>query len=175
MQNLNRTFTGRTTHYSPDGYGRDWYIMHNNGGISKNPCTTGFSTDKSPKQRTFSPPQPKMEAKFTRYTSDGSGRDAYIQCNFGGLVSAYGSKPFYTTLRTWSPIKTPNTNDIYFKSQQMWLRRRARKNSFQEDLNSRLSAPKRIEQHSSSPSKRSWDSPSKNSMNSSRVPYPKAG
>lgn len=170
MQNLNRTFTGRTIHYLPDGYGRDWYIMHNNGGISKNPCTTGFSTDKSPNHRTFSPPQPKMEAKFTRYTPDGSGRDTYIQSNFGGLVSTNSSKPFNTTLRTWSPIKTPKPNKNYSKRQQTLLYRNSKKNYFQENLSSRLSVPKRIEQRSISPSKRTWGSQIKNLT---QVPYPK--
>lgn len=174
MQNLNRTFAGRTAYYSPDGHGRDWYILHNHGGLIKKPCVTGLNSESSPKNRTYSPPQPKMEAKFTRYSSDGSGRDAYIHSNFGGLVSPYGSKPFYTTLRTWSPTKTVNNNNIYFQSQQVWSNQRTRKNSAQEELNSRLSAPKKVESFglSSSESPRKERLSSKNSV---RVPFPKLG
>ena len=168
MQSLNRTFAGRTAYYSPDGYGRDWYILHNHGGLVKKPCITGLNAESSPKNRTYSPPQPKMEAKFTRYSSDGSGRDAYIHSNFGGLVSPYGSKPFYKTLRT------VNNNDAYYQSQNAWMRRRARKNSAQEQLSSRLSAPKKSESFEGNFS----ESPRKgrlSSMNSVRVPFPKLG
>jgi hypothetical protein len=164
MHSLSRTFTGKTTHYSPDGYGRDWYILHNNGGVYKKGCVTGFSNEKSSPKREYSPPQPRMQAKFTRYSSDGSGRDAYINSNSGGLLYQYGAKPFHTTLRNWSPIKSPDQNDMLFQTQQQWLRRRARKNSVQEDLNKRLSVPKKKEVES--PLLRSIIVPKK-------VPYPK--
>lgn len=152
MNSLSRTFTGKTSHYSPDGHGRDWYILHNNGGVFKKPCTTGFNSSPSPAQQAFSPPQPRFEAKLAKYTSDGSGRDAYILSKGGGLISEYTSKPFYTTLRTWSPIKSYNPKDLYYKSQQQWQRSKAKKNTEQLELTSRLSMPKRTET-SYSPSK----------------------
>lgn len=170
MQNLNRTFAGRTAYYYPDGCGRDWYILHNHGGLVKKPCVTGLNAESSPRARAYSPPQPRMEAKFARYSSDGSGRDAYIHSNFGGLVSSYGSKPFYTTLRTWSPVKTVTNNDVYSQSQQVWLKRRARKNSAQGELCSRLSAPKKTDSFYSYS-----ESPKKNRLSthgSVRVPFP---
>ena len=147
MNSLARTFTGKTTHYSPDGYGRDWYILHNNGGVSKKPCVTGFSNENSPVKRPYSPPQPRMQAKFIRYSSDVTGRDAYINVNSGGMHYPYGSRPFYTTLRTWSPIKSNDSSDMYFQTQQLWLKRRARKNSSQDEMTSRLSAPKKREEN----------------------------
>ena len=153
MNSLARTFSGKTTHYSPDGCGRDWYILHNNGGVYRKPCVTGFSNEKSPVKHEYSPPQPRMQAKYIKYSSDGTGRDAYINVNSGGLHYPYGSRPFYTTLRTWSPIKTHDSNDLYFKTQQIWLKRRARKNSMQEETTSRLSAPKKREENSSPTSK----------------------
>lgn len=145
MNSLARTFTGKTSHYSPDGYGRDWYILHNNGGVYKKPCVTGFSNEKSSVKHDYSPPQPRMQAKFIRYSSDGSGRDAYINVNSGGLHSPYGSRPFYTTLRTWSPMKVHDSNDMLYKTQQSWLHKRTRKNSLQDELTARLSMPKRKE------------------------------
>lgn len=165
MNNLGRTFTGKTSHYSPDGYGRDWYILHNNGGVFKQPCVTGFNTSPSPVQRTYSPPQPRMNAKLAKYSSDGSGRDAYILSKGGGLISDYGSKPFHITLRTWSPIKTYNKNDLYYKSQQQWMRSKAKKNTEQLELTTRLSAPKRTE---------TSYSPSKNSKNSTNLAFYKS-
>ncbi|OMJ95173.1 hypothetical protein SteCoe_1549 [Stentor coeruleus] len=163
MLSLQRTFAGKTSHYSPDGYGRDWYILHDNGGVYKKACVTGFGKEKKQVAREYSPPQPRMDAKFIRYSSDGSGRDAYINCNSGGLISPYKSKPFRTTLREWSPIKLIDTSDMFYRSQQMWMKRRARKNSAQGELSSRLSVPKR----------REVISPVKTSSTSKRVPYPK--
>ena len=164
MKSLGRTFTGKTSHYAPDGYGRDWYILHDNGGVYKKGSTTGFSNERASPIREYSPPKPKMQAKFIRYSSDGSGRDAYINNNSGGLLYPYGSKPFYTTLRNWSPIKYNDLTDQHLRTQKQWLRKQPRKNPFQEELTSRLSIPKRRENHFSL---------AKTLLAPKRVPYPK--
>lgn len=79
----------RGTTYHNDGTGRDAYIFNDNG---------GFSVMKKPREqnkpgtlhnayirRYNSKPRPRLEAKPFKYLADGSGRDAYIKLNDGGL------------------------------------------------------------------------------------------
>ncbi|OMJ91567.1 hypothetical protein SteCoe_5818 [Stentor coeruleus] len=158
---LSRTFAGKTAHYSPDGYGRDSYILTDNGGIFKKGFITALSKN-HPNPNNSPPRQPRIYAKLARYSSNGTGRDSYININSGGLLSQYGSKPFHTTLRKWSPIKLINTNDMLYKTQHKWLMSRSRKNPGQEAMTSRLSAPK----------SRLSDSPQKSSVTSKRLILP---
>lgn len=89
-----------------------------------------------------------MDAKVTKYTSNGTGRDSYISSNGGGLYSSYGSRPFHTTLRDSSPPITPDSRDLFFRTQTQWLRQKRTRRTSLDELSTRLSVPKnRKEKH----------------------------
>ncbi|CAG9314415.1 unnamed protein product [Blepharisma stoltei] len=142
MITLYRTFAGNTSHYSPDGNGRDSYIIQNNGGICRTACTTVTKSGSPSPRRDYSPPKPKLDAKVFRYNSNGSGRDTYISWNGGGMYSSYGSKPFHMSLREHSPSQTIESSDIFFKTQTQWLRQKRNRRSSLDDVTKRLSVPK---------------------------------
>jgi hypothetical protein len=70
---------GRRSHYASNGTGRDLYISINNGGLGPT-----YKPAPAPDVRRFSAKRvvaqaaPRIENKFTTYTSNGCGRDSYI-------------------------------------------------------------------------------------------------
>ena len=85
--------------YAVNGSGRDSYIAIDNGGLyypyepSYNPETGTFKTRRQNKNPTSS-----IEAKYTNYTSDGSGRDSYIRYLDFNMLNSYiaGSTEAFT-------------------------------------------------------------------------------
>lgn len=102
MSSLYRTFHPKMTSYSPDGFGRDSYILTDNGGVFR--AGSRLSKFKSMQARSSCcSPSPPIPAKPTSYQSDGMGRDSYICVNYGGLVDPYHSgKNFAKSLRNSS-------------------------------------------------------------------------
>ena len=140
MSTLYRTEALKTSHYSPNGEGRDSYIYVNNGGVDRNKCPYNFNEDSRITRRSFSPVSPRLESKPIKYKSDGTGRDTYIGSNHGGLSSGYEKHSFYKSLRQPSPV-TPKFS--FFNTQTAWLqRRRAQDAENQKQLSRRLSLPK---------------------------------
>jgi hypothetical protein len=141
MKGLNRTFAGRISSYSPDGFGRDSYISYNNGGSFKVPSSVRrviTSVDRTANSPT------KIKAKIIKYTSDGSGRDSYVHCNAGGLVNSSEASQFQASLRSW----TPNNRSFlgsFNKSIQKTSWKQVKVSQDQAKLDSRLSIPKRVE------------------------------
>lgn len=70
----------RSVYYPPTGTGRDTYIMIDNGGTnSKYTCQgvpeLGNFMKFGPLNRSY---KPSSNAKFQKYSSDGTGRDKYV-------------------------------------------------------------------------------------------------
>lgn len=144
MIGLNRTFTGRISSYSPDGYGRDSYIACNNGGIFKTGSLTRDNRKTSIDRSKIAPPLVQVQAKIARYESDGTGRDSYVTSNVGGLAFNPKSKPFHTSLRSWTPIISKPCN-YFYPSLNPLNQKLSLIAASQNQLNSRLSIPKRVE------------------------------
>jgi len=103
---LNRTFNPTWVTYRGDGYGRDQYIVFNNGGLNEQRMYTGVQSSKhdfkvSPHAHRRIQVTPHKEATAFDYTPDGSGRDLYIIRSYG-LKNNYRSqyRHFEKTLRT---------------------------------------------------------------------------
>ncbi|CAG9334882.1 unnamed protein product [Blepharisma stoltei] len=143
MSSLYRTQPFRTTHYSPDGRGRDTYIQTNNGGVFKGGSPLRLFEPQRTVKRQFSPTSPRLDAKPLKYTHDGTGRDTYIGCNHGGLFSSYDKHSFYTALRTYSPRPSYERKEVLVKTQNSWFRSKNKEVSYQEELSKRLSEPKK--------------------------------
>ena len=144
MIGLNRTFTGRISSYSPDGFGRDSYIACNNGGIFKAGSLTRYNRKSSMDRSKIAPPLVQVQAKIARYESDGTGRDSYVSSNVGGLAFNPKSKPFHTSLRSWTPIM-PKSNNYFYPHLNPLHQKQAIIANSQNQLNSRLSVPKHVE------------------------------
>ena len=86
MKSLERTFAPKKPHYHSDGFGRDSYIVSNNGGLSiqklVRPVDGGLFLQGAHREITNSP---KKESNILKYHCDGTGRDGYISVNSGGL------------------------------------------------------------------------------------------
>mmetsp|Transcript_971 Transcript_971/g.2374 ORF Transcript_971/g.2374 Transcript_971/m.2374 type:complete len:145 (-) Transcript_971:46-480(-) len=141
MINLYRTFHPKLTSYPPDGFGRDSYILTDNGGVFR--AGSRLSKFKSMGVRSSCcSPSPPLPAKPTSYHSDGMGRDSYICVNSGGLVDPYRSNiNFAKSLRNSSV-------DFYDNPYRKWIpaKERMRKTQLrrtQVELSHRLSSPKR--------------------------------
>ncbi|OMJ84187.1 hypothetical protein SteCoe_14739 [Stentor coeruleus] len=106
MSNFYRTEAQKTTHYLPNGEGRDTYISVNNGGVQRNTYPFVFKEQGRMTRRNFTFGSPNLGSKPIKYTSDGTGRDTYIGFNHGGLMSPYTKHTFYSALRTPSPKLT---------------------------------------------------------------------
>ena len=76
--------------YFADGTGRDTFVKTDNGGFYKfyepvkAPAVTSFTA-----KRQWVPPSPIIKSRGVYYRSDGSGRDAYIEFNSGGLNNQF--------------------------------------------------------------------------------------
>ena len=78
MSSYYRTEALRTTHYFPNGEGRDTYIYTNNGGVERNTYPYNFKEDSRLTRRNFAFGAPNLGAKPLKYKSNGTGRDTYI-------------------------------------------------------------------------------------------------
>ena len=129
----------KTTHYFPNGEGRDAYIFANNGGIARNTYPFKFNEEGRSNKRNFLGGIPKLDAKPLKYKSNGSGRDSYIGFNHGGLMSSPEKFSFYTSLR----MSSPQFNGKMYKSQTSWQQIKNNKQAFTQKKNCmRLSIPK---------------------------------
>ena len=111
--NLARTQPDNSTHYKPNGCGRDYYIIKDNGGFSWVPKekSPGVASAGGPKKYMLnwvaSKPSPTH-----KYISDGSGWDFYVTFNSGGAQCPYvpGKKHtvqiFKDSLRAATPDMT---------------------------------------------------------------------
>lgn len=142
MSALYRTQPLRTSHYSPDGKGRDTYIQTNNGGVFKGGDRIRLYEPQRTVKREFSPTSPRLDAKPLKYNSDGSGRDTYIGVNHGGLFSSYDKHSFYNSLREYSPRSSLQGQYIFHKTQSSWARTKTSFASTQGEFCKRLSEPK---------------------------------
>ena len=104
-------FKTKYTHYVPDGWGRDKYIIQNNGGLCNEPKRVSTSSSMYAKALPSKMrPAPQKAASSFKYVSDGSGRDFYVTFNSGGLEAPYvpgqrhPSAAFFTSLRNNRPI-----------------------------------------------------------------------
>ncbi|CAG9326413.1 unnamed protein product [Blepharisma stoltei] len=142
MSTLYRTQPFRTSHYSPDGRGRDSYIQTNNGGVFKGWSPNRLYEEQRTVKREFSPASPRLDAKPFKYRHDGTGRDTYVGCNHGGLFSSYFKHSFYNSLRSYYPKTHYEQKNIFIKSQNSWLRNKNKEASYQGEMSKRLSMPK---------------------------------
>lgn len=101
--------TEKTTFYNPNGTGRDGYIYQGNGGHaapSQENKQPGHGTQSEPETH-YHYRSPYVHSKPVQYTSDGSGRDSYIQTCAGGLNAQYAPGQmvdgFLTSLRSGGP------------------------------------------------------------------------
>ena len=138
-QNIfNRTVKTNIILYPTDGMGRDGYITYNNAGFWKENYK-----QISPKEKFARKPFAVFRSwrkipPCWNYHSDGTGRDGYILCNFGGLIKKYesscnknaflrsGNDDFYQ-----SPIK----NEFLSKAEKKYQQQI---NKIQRDLVTRL-------------------------------------
>ena len=141
MTTLYRTFAGFHTHYQSDGEGRDTYIGHNNGGMSKASCVVP-----SPCNRRYADylcPAPPTSVKTRKYLVDGTGRDTYV---YPACHPSTGQSQFHQTLRGYGPIKYLGKTDVFAISQRRWRTRggsqQSRRATQQLSLTERLSIPK---------------------------------
>lgn len=90
VNSLYKTFCTKYTHYAPDGFGRDKYIIQNNGGLCSEATRPVYESNmyyKPPPSKML--PAPHKAATSFKYVSDGSGRDFYVTFNSGGLEAPY--------------------------------------------------------------------------------------
>lgn len=149
MAELYRTFNPKMTSYSPDGWGRDSYILTDNGGIFKS--GSRLSKYQAFKHSTSSCSQsPPIIARSTAYLSDGKGRDSYISTNYGGLVNLYGSQTvFEKTLRRRSIEMSDSPNQHWLPSKRRFMKQKLHKTQAAQAR--RLSSPKIITKRFSLP------------------------
>ena len=107
MENVSKQLA-RTNHtkyatYCGDGYGRDSYIIHGNGGLRNvdapavNIITGYQGLAKGARMYTSKNPQYKKvvgskETTVHKYFGDGTGRDGYVIADCGGLIPKYVNK-----------------------------------------------------------------------------------
>ena len=87
-----RSHAPKYASYYGDGFGRDSYIILNNGGLASSQKPNMM---KRPFRNTFHGEilsTPCKESSAITYKSDGSGRDSYVIQNSGGLVADYKYK-----------------------------------------------------------------------------------
>jgi hypothetical protein len=141
MDLLYRTFHPKQTSYSPDGFGRDSYILTDNGGVSRAGSRLSIFRPRQGRSGRCSP-SPAIPPKPANYISDGMGRDSYICVDSGGLVDPYRTRVnFVKSLRT-------NSVDFGDSHYRKWLpsKERVRKRLLrrsQIELDERLSTPVR--------------------------------
>ena len=89
-QNIfNRTVKTNIIIYPTDGMGRDGYITYNNAGFWKENYKQVTPKEKFSRQPFGVYHSWKKIPPCWNYHSDGTGRDTYILCNFGGLIKTY--------------------------------------------------------------------------------------
>lgn len=72
---MNRTYHPKMAHYGGDGSGRDFYILHTNGGLQPPTTKVPVHTKSATRIKTS---MHSIEPTAFKYISDGSGRDYYI-------------------------------------------------------------------------------------------------
>lgn len=142
-----RTFHAKQPHYRTDGFGRDTYIVQNNGGLS-----TRLQKQANGKTVTLSPHSPVMRIpniRIPNYYSNGTGRDSYITSTGGGFyTSKHGADSFTRSLRESPERRMIHETDYFAHANTTWvypknrhlMRERA---SRQSDTITRLASPKR--------------------------------
>ena len=103
MGSYYRTEALRTTHYLPNGEGRDTYIYVNNGGVEKHKYPYRFNEEGRTTKNFKTLSIPNLDAKALKYRTNGTGRDTYIGFNHGGLVPHSKQFSFYSSLRSVTP------------------------------------------------------------------------
>ena len=114
-----RTFHAKQPHYTTDGFGRDSYIIFNNGGLSNRICkqanrhTTVSST--SPTMRT-------PNVRIPNYIANGTGRDSYISCTGGGFYPhGVTTDGFKRSLRDTSNRRSIQETDFFSHANTTWV------------------------------------------------------
>lgn len=142
MGSYYRTEALRTTHYLPNGEGRDTYIYVNNGGVEKHSYPYRFKeegrTNKGYKGQSI----PNLDSKSLKYRTNGTGRDTYIGFNHGGFVCNSKNYSFYSTLRA----KTPSVAKMYRVQNYCQYIKGITDARYQKQACLRLSAPKHLAQ-----------------------------
>lgn len=85
--NLGRTTKSNIVFYKTDGFGRDSYILFNNGGFWKNKQIK-LSNIYKPIKKSLFHSLFHLPAPFN-YMNDGTGRDSYVKDHNGGLIKDY--------------------------------------------------------------------------------------
>jgi hypothetical protein len=108
-------FIPKYTQYSPDGFGRDFYIIYNNGGLldKLNKVKIKDNYDVISTVRYFNT---KRNVAPFKYRSDGSGRDTYVLHEHGGLERDHKSLKTYH-LKDF--LRRPESHSFNFRSSPM--------------------------------------------------------
>ena len=137
MATLSRTYHGAINFYESDGFGRDGYIWHDNGGLFR---TRSPSPRYGSVYKTLALPHPQLSRPMAAYVHDGSGRDSYVDS-----VGASGSFDFKKSLRGSLTPQHVDPKDPFFRVQLQWLRQRRNRHAFDHRrLTERLSRPKQV-------------------------------
>jgi hypothetical protein len=108
-------FIPKYTTYGPDGFGRDKYIIYNNGGFldKLNKITIKESYDYPSTIRFFNT---KRNVAPFKYRCDGSGRDSYVLHEHAGLERDHKSLKTYH-LKDF--LRRPESHSFNFRSSPM--------------------------------------------------------
>ena len=100
-QSFCRTHAPKYASYHGDGFGRDSYIILNNGGLASNDKPAMMRRPFRNTNQGDNLNSPRKEAKTLKYTSDGTGRDSYVLAHSGGLVCDYNYKRPDEAFKGW--------------------------------------------------------------------------
>lgn len=135
---FNRTVKTNIILYPTDGMGRDGYITYNNAGFWKENYKQVVPKEKFERKpyaifRSWRKIPPSWN-----YHSDGSGRDLYILCNYGGLIKKYSSnfnKNDYLRNNDFEHYQPQPKYDFLSKAEKQYQHQL---NKIQKDLITRL-------------------------------------
>ena len=123
---LTFTYNLNDIQYRPDGSGRDFYIIHNNGGIQTHESPKLSILSDLKRSGALSPIRDLPKglrgeiARRIRYKPDGSGRDSYVKDTDGGLT--FPGNPcdprelFKRTVRKYEKLESYNKTRSYHLS-----------------------------------------------------------
>ena len=117
-----RTFHAKQPHYTTDGFGRDSYITHNNGGLFNRQCRQANrgTTSLSPHSPTMRTPN----IRIPNYQPNGSGRDSYITTSGGGFYTNKNQSNgdcFKASLRDSPNRRRFGETDFFSRANTTWV------------------------------------------------------
>ena len=110
--------------YWADGTGRDTFVKTDNGGFYKfyEPVKSAAVTSFVAK-RQWVPPSPIIKSRGVYYRSDGSGRDAYIESNSGGLNNQFRHNEYRERFKaSLRQIDRPQSAYVKYGGRQVGMR-----------------------------------------------------